>query len=160
MHGGSCHKDLSRQKYGCRDKTFFLPRQIFVTTNIILSPQKFCRDKHTFYATKDVSCRGKLLFVTINTYLSRQTGVFRDKKKKKGYLWQLPPMIENHTTFYGSAWRVDAVAGERAYSLLQNVRRGHARADGNPVVHQPTARRPRCQTMQRRQQEDRSGNLQ
>jgi len=34
-------KVLSRQKY-------------FVTTNIILSQQKFCHDKHTFVATKDM----------------------------------------------------------------------------------------------------------
>ena len=40
-----------------------LLRQNFcVTTNIILSQQKFCYDKHTFVAPKDMFCCDKLVF--------------------------------------------------------------------------------------------------
>ena len=87
--GGSCYKYnflsqqtsvcwdkkrlLSRQKYA-RDKTFFstklcyimtkvLSPQIFVFTNTCLPRQKFCRDKRTFVATKDVFCHDKYVFV-------------------------------------------------------------------------------------------------
>ena len=44
--------------YQCRElpQVSFLSRQIFVTTNTCLSQQKFCQDKHTFVATKDVFC--------------------------------------------------------------------------------------------------------
>ena len=31
----------------------------FVATNIILSSQNFCHDKHTFVVTKDLFCRDK-----------------------------------------------------------------------------------------------------
>ena len=55
---------MSRQNpFFGRDKHAFV-RQIFVTTNMILSPQTFCRDKHTFIVTK--TC-----FVVTNTCLSR-----------------------------------------------------------------------------------------
>ena len=86
--GGSCHKYdfcrdkhaktrlLSRQKYACR--YFFLfyffklykhvlylsPNNSFVATNIILSRQKFCRNKHIFVATKDLFCRDKAFVAT------------------------------------------------------------------------------------------------
>ena len=44
-------KFLSRQKYACRGR-IFVSRQIFVATHTCLSRQRFCRDKHTFVATK------------------------------------------------------------------------------------------------------------
>ena len=56
---------LSRQKYACCDKSFaptelcllrqniFLPRQKRRRKKRRLSRQKFCRDKHTFVATKE-----------------------------------------------------------------------------------------------------------
>ena len=53
--------------------TKVLSRQIFVATNITLSRQKFCRDKHTFVATKHVFCRNKSMLVNLFTKrLSRQ----------------------------------------------------------------------------------------
>ena len=51
-----------------------------VVTKICLSQQKFCHDKHTFVATKDVFC---------HKLLSRQ----------KWYLWHLPPMIPVSSCF-------------------------------------------------------------
>ena len=95
----------SLQTRVCRDKTRVcrgkstkvLPRQnIFVATNTFLSRQKFCRDKHTFVAAKDVFCRDKsklvatfvatksrlLLQIFIaTTVLSRQNYVCRDKRR-------------------------------------------------------------------------------
>ena len=59
----------------------------FVATKVCLLRQNFCcifffcRDKHTFVATKGVFCRDKHVFVTTKR-LSRQK-----------YLWQLPPII-------------------------------------------------------------------
>ena len=44
---------------------------MFVATNTCLSQQMFCRDKHTFVATKDVFCRDKG-FVATKLCLSRQ----------------------------------------------------------------------------------------
>ena len=49
-------KVLLRQKY-------------FVSTNIILPGQKFCRGKYTFVATKDVLCRDKPVFVATKMIL-------------------------------------------------------------------------------------------
>ena len=93
-------KPLSRQAYFCGDKrhVFFaintcyssqnyascdkimLARQIRIVIKVF-SRQKFCRDKHTFVASKDVVCRDK--------------HVSRDKTfvATKMILWQLPPMI-------------------------------------------------------------------
>ena len=69
---------LSRRNF-CRDKTF-------VATYTCLSRPKrprFCRDNHTFDATKDVFDRDKHVFVATSTkHLSRQFF----------YLWQLPRM--------------------------------------------------------------------
>ena len=69
---------LSRQKMllvaapanDSRDRHVFvatklLSRRIFLAANITLSRPKFCYDKHTFVAKKDVFCRNK------NTCLSR-----------------------------------------------------------------------------------------
>ena len=64
---------LSQQKYACRDETNF------VGTNMCLSRQNFCLDKHTFVATKDVFCRDKHVFVATKVCLSRQTSFCRDK---------------------------------------------------------------------------------
>ena len=60
----------------------FLPRQTFVATNT-RQTQKFCRDKITFVATKDVFCRDKHVFVATN--------VFRDKNYTCGS--SVPPLI-------------------------------------------------------------------
>ena len=71
--GWSCHKyHFSLFGHVCRDKTRLLSRQTnttniccdkcFVATNIILSRQKFCLDKHTFVGTKDLFCRDKHVF--------------------------------------------------------------------------------------------------
>ena len=67
---------LSRQKYTCREKKkkkksflykhvlYLSPNNSFVATNLILSRQKFCRNKHTFVATKDLFCRDKAFVAT------------------------------------------------------------------------------------------------
>ena len=58
--------DKTRQNYVayfCRDKRF-------VATNIILSRQTFCHDKHTFVTTKkNVFCRDKHMFIVTHTCL-------------------------------------------------------------------------------------------
>ena len=41
----------------------FWQQKYFVMTNIILSQQMFCHDKHTFVATKDIFCHDKYVFV-------------------------------------------------------------------------------------------------
>ena len=102
---------------------------IFVATKVLsrqifLWRKKFCRDKHTFVAIKDVFCRDdhvfvatevclqwqllswqncvccdKHVFVATNIILSWQAYFCRDKRRvlsqQKWYLWQLPPMIEH-----------------------------------------------------------------
>ena len=91
-------KVLSRQAYFCHDKRCVLTRgksklvvtkllsqqklclSQFVTTKVC---QKFCCDKNTFVATKDMFCHDTHVFVVTITYLSQQ----------KWYLWQLLPMI-------------------------------------------------------------------
>ena len=83
-------QNFSRDKIVCRDQIFW-------------SWQKFCRDKHTFVATKDVFCHYKHVFVTTKVSLSRQkyvtsillsrrTRVCREKtlSQQKWCLWQLP----------------------------------------------------------------------
>ena len=128
--GGSCHKyHFCRDKHAC-DKTnlslqqkynknvlvttklvrteLYLLRQIFVTTNIILSWQKFghgfCHDKSVLVTTKYLLwqnclakfCHDKHTFEGINTCLSWQ----------KLYLWQLQPMIYSCSLLTGLAeWR-------------------------------------------------------
>ena len=71
--------------------------------------QRFCHDKHTFVATKDVFCRDKHVFVTTKVSLSWQnfcsdkllsqqnTSYVMTKLLlwQKWYLWQLLPMIFN-----------------------------------------------------------------
>ena len=52
-----------------------LSRQIFVATNIILSRQKFRRDKHTSVATKDVYFRDKTFVATKVVYCHDKTFV-------------------------------------------------------------------------------------
>ena len=47
-------KVLLRQK--CFVTTKLLSQEIFVKTNLILSWQQLCHDKHIFVATKDVFC--------------------------------------------------------------------------------------------------------
>ena len=51
----------------CRRHVFvatkLLSQQIFVTSNIIWSRQKICRDKHMVVATKRVFCRDKSMLV-------------------------------------------------------------------------------------------------
>ena len=69
--------------------TNVLSQQICVMTNMCLSQQKFCCNKHTFVATKDVICWDKRMFVTTNTRLSQQNFCWN----KKWYLSQLLPMI-------------------------------------------------------------------
>ena len=64
-------ENLSQQNYVCRDQSMLV-----CLDKIFLSPQNFCREKHTFVATKHVFVSTRLL--------SRQ----------KLYFWQLPPMIE------------------------------------------------------------------
>ena len=51
--------NISRDKHACHDKTF-------VATNTCLLRQKFCHDKHTFVATKDVFCLDKRMFAATN----------------------------------------------------------------------------------------------
>jgi len=53
--------------------------QIFVTSNTCLSRQSFCRNKHTFVATKDVFFRNKHVFIATKVSLSPQNYVCRDK---------------------------------------------------------------------------------
>ena len=55
--------------------TKLLSWQILVATNIILSRQKFCCDKHMLLMAKDVFCHDKHVL------------------QQKWYLWQLPPVI-------------------------------------------------------------------
>ena len=75
---------LSRQKLCLSRQNIFvatklLSCQIFVATNTCLSRQMFCRDKHTFVATKDVFCRNKSKFMFVATkVLSRQACFSRD----------------------------------------------------------------------------------
>ena len=62
--GTATSKFLSRQDF-CRDKSF-------VATNTCLKGERkkyFCRDKHTFVATKDVFCRDKHVFVATKMIL-------------------------------------------------------------------------------------------
>ena len=88
---------LSRQKYGCCDKTFvetklknsqnifYLSRQNKSFVAIKLRKYHFCRDKSFFATNVFVAtnvCWDKRNFVATNTCLSRQ----------KLYLWQLPSM--------------------------------------------------------------------
>ena len=52
-------KLLARQTYVCRDKSKLLPTKLLLRQNYVcrdkyLSGQKFCRDKHSFVATKQV----------------------------------------------------------------------------------------------------------
>ena len=128
---------LSRQNYVSRQNIFVqtepLSRQIFITTNIILSRQtRVCRDNFffNFVATelcKYHFCRHKG-FVATNILLSLQKfcldthtfcrdkrRVFRDKhmfvatntclSRQKWYLWQLPPMILYSTLAQTVAYR-------------------------------------------------------
>ena len=70
---------LSRQTRICRHKSF-------VATNTCLPPQKFCRDKHVFAATKHVLTKA---FVATKLCLSRQR-FCRDKHTfvaTKDVLW-------------------------------------------------------------------------
>ena len=62
--------------------TKLLSREISVATNTCLSGQMFSRDKHTFFATKDVFCRYRYVFVATKVSFSRQnkTLVCRDEK--------------------------------------------------------------------------------
>ena len=62
---------LSRENTSCRDKSMLvLSRQIyFVSTNIILSRQRFCRGKHAFVAKKDLFCCEKHVFVATRMIL-------------------------------------------------------------------------------------------
>ena len=58
------HVFVTTKHIFCRDKsmlvaTKLLSRQIYVTTNIILSRERFCLEKRTFFATKDVFCRDR-----------------------------------------------------------------------------------------------------
>ena len=81
---------LSRQAYlFCRDKHKIKVKKksksMFVATNICRNKRfvttKMClsrRHKHTFFATKDILCRVKHVFVATNTYLQRQN-LRRDK---------------------------------------------------------------------------------
>ena len=59
-------KPFSRQSYVM---TKVLSPQIFVLTNTCLPRQKFCRDKRTFVATKDVFCHDKYVFVATKMIL-------------------------------------------------------------------------------------------
>ena len=52
---------------------YLSPNNSFVATNLILSRQKFCRNKHTFVATKDLFCRDKA-FVATKIVLAAVTG--------------------------------------------------------------------------------------
>ena len=70
---------LSRQKYPCRDKTYFCRDKSFVTTKI------FCRDKHNFKEEKGIFVAANILlswqktcFVVRNRCLSRLTSFCRD----------------------------------------------------------------------------------
>ena len=79
----------------CKRKLCLSQQNIFVMTNIVLSQQKFCHDKHTFVttichdknnfvATKVKSwqvyfCRDKRLALSWQTCLSQQTHVCHDK---------------------------------------------------------------------------------
>ena len=79
--GGSCNK-----YHFCRDKhTFVASKHVFcLDKSMLVATNSFCPDKYTFVATKDVFCRDKHMFVATK-HLSRQNL----------YLWQLRPMIRD-----------------------------------------------------------------
>ena len=115
MDTGTCIKVPPAEhpeKCACQDKTFVLTKlclswQIFLVTKICLSQQSFCRNKHTFVATKDMFCHDKHMFVTTNTCLSQQTHVRRDN---------------NHTCGSSYQWLID----DRLYSaILRSLEQTH-----------------------------------
>ena len=78
-----CHDTtclLSRQKYACRDKIIFFLDKTFVATNICrdehvfvcLSRHRFCLDKHTFVATKDVFLLRQKYACQDNTFVAKE----------------------------------------------------------------------------------------
>ena len=76
------HKDvfIMTKHIFCHDKsmlvtTKLLSRHIFVATNMCLSQQRFCLDKHTFVTTKDVFCCDKQLLVVTKVCLLQQISV-------------------------------------------------------------------------------------
>ena len=93
-------KRLSRQIFLATN--IILQNTSFVATEVYLSQQNGCRNKHVFVTTKirgDKSfvttsillSRQKTCFVVTNTCLSRQTT--KHLSRQKLYLWQLLPMI-------------------------------------------------------------------
>ena len=88
-------KALSRQEY-------------FVASKLCLSQQNFCRDTHTFSRKKHVFCRDKSMRVATKTRVCCD----KKKRKKRRYLWQLPPMIE------GNSFKSHAILTFRARAAI------------------------------------------
>ena len=90
---------LSRQKYGCCDKTFvetkyfYLSRQNMSFVAIKLWKYNFCRDKG-FVAIN--MCLSRQMFVGTNVILSRHTRVCRDKNYTCGSSRQWQPTSHSY----------------------------------------------------------------
>ena len=104
---------LSRQRRVCRDK-YLSCQKLCPDRNISSRVNYVCRNK-TFVATHILFREKNTSFVATKACVSRQKHVFvaiKRKRKKRRYLWQLPPMIE------GNSFKSHAILTFRARAAI------------------------------------------